>query len=95
MEQKTSAARRDFYVRVPARLLKDPKLSPEAKLLRVILAAYADARTGRTFVGLATLERLLRCGRAGSSCCASRKHPRLLKMTAAVESSNLSVTKVK
>ncbi len=63
MERKTSAARRDFYVRVSARFLKDPNLSPEAKLLRVILAAYADARTGRTFVGLVTLERLMGCAR--------------------------------
>jgi hypothetical protein len=54
---------REFRFAVPARLIKDPHLSPAAKLLRVILAAYADARTGRAHVALKTIERLMRCSR--------------------------------
>ena len=55
---------REFFCRIPASLIKDAQLAPEAKLLYLVLAAHADARTGRTFVGLRTIERLMRCGRA-------------------------------
>ena len=56
-------ARREFRVLVPARFIKDPNISPQAKLLRVILGAFADGKTGRTYVGLRTVERLMGCGR--------------------------------
>lgn len=52
-----------FQVRIPASFLKNPSISPRAKLLRAILAAYADARTGETYVKPATLGKLLRCSR--------------------------------
>jgi len=54
---------KEFYARIPASLAKDCKLSPTAKLLYVLLAVHAESRTGVTFVGLRTLERLLGCGR--------------------------------
>ena len=56
-------AKRDYYARLAARFLKDPLISPDAKLLRALLAAFADERTGRTFVSLRRIERLMRCGR--------------------------------
>lgn len=55
--------KKDYYARIPARFLKDPNVNPDAKLLRTLLAAYADERTSRTYVGPKTLDRLLRCGR--------------------------------
>ncbi len=54
---------KDYYARIAARFLKDPLISPDAKLLRTVLAAFADQRTGRTFVSLRRIERLMRCGR--------------------------------
>jgi hypothetical protein len=36
----------DFRVQISARFLKDPTISPKAKLLCAILRAYADAKTG-------------------------------------------------
>lgn len=56
--------RREFYCRVPASLAKDPSLSPRAKLLYVVLAAYADGRTGRAYVRLSKLQEQLGCGRS-------------------------------
>ena len=58
-----NAKRRGFQIFVPARLIKDPAISPQAKLLCVILGVYADGKTGRTYVGLRTVERLTGCGR--------------------------------
>lgn len=55
--------KREFFCRIPASLVKDSALSPAAKVLYLVLAAHADARTGRTFVRLRTIERLLRWGR--------------------------------
>jgi len=55
--------RRDYFVRTPARLLKDPRISPGAKLLRVLIAAFADERTGRTYVSPRRLDTLMCCGR--------------------------------
>jgi hypothetical protein len=55
--------RRDYYARLAARFLKDPLISPDAKLLRALLAAFADQRTGRTFVSLRRIQLLMRCGR--------------------------------
>ncbi len=60
---KAQAGRRDFIARIPARLLKDPRLSGRAKGLWAILAAHADVKSRRTFVGGETLDRLMRCGR--------------------------------
>jgi len=53
----------DFNVRIPARFLKDPTISADAKLLRAVIGAYADGRTGKSYVGLKTLEELLGWGR--------------------------------
>jgi hypothetical protein len=54
---------RDFIVRVPARFLKDPRISSEAKALRVVIGAFADRRTGQSYVTGATLEKTLGWGR--------------------------------
>jgi hypothetical protein len=54
---------REFFCRVPASLAKNGALSPEARLLYVVLCAHADERTGRTFVSRATVERLMGRGR--------------------------------
>lgn len=54
---------RDFYVRTPARFLKDSGLSADAKLLRVLIGAFADGRNGRAYVTGRRLERLMGCGR--------------------------------
>jgi hypothetical protein len=54
---------REFYCRVPASLAKDFALSPRAKLLYLVLAAHADARTGRAYLRLRKLEQHLGCGR--------------------------------
>jgi hypothetical protein len=53
----------DFRVVIPARFLKDPTVSPTAKLMLATLRAYADVSTGVCFVRTETVERLLRCGR--------------------------------
>jgi hypothetical protein len=55
--------KRDFEVRIPARFLKDPRISADAKALRVLIGAYADGRTGVTFVHSKTLEEVLAWGR--------------------------------
>lgn len=54
---------REFFCRIPASLVKDPKLAPEAKLLYLVLAAHADGHTGKTYLGLRTIERLMGCSR--------------------------------
>ncbi len=54
---------RDFYVRLAARFLKSPSISPEAKVLRSILAAFADAKTRRTYVKGETVQGILGWGR--------------------------------
>ncbi|HEV3220990.1 MAG TPA: hypothetical protein VGZ48_14575 [Candidatus Acidoferrales bacterium] len=59
--RKDVSIRKDYYARIAARFLKDPLISPDAKLLRALLAAFADERTGRTFVSPRRLDRLLRC----------------------------------
>ncbi len=61
--RKDASPRRDYYARIAARFLKDPLISPDAKLLRALLAAFADQRTGRTYVSLRRIELLIRCGR--------------------------------
>jgi hypothetical protein len=62
-KNRDNSIRRDYYARLAARFLKDPLISPDAKLLRALLAAFADERTGRTFVSLRRIEGLMRCGR--------------------------------
>ena len=72
MPQRTRAAfffsimmaSREFYCRIPASLVKEPALAPEARLLYLVLAAHADGRTGKTYVGVGTIERLMGCSRA-------------------------------
>lgn len=61
--RKESSPRKDYYARLAARFLKDPLISPDAKLLRALLAAFADERTGRTYVSLRRIQQLMRCGR--------------------------------
>jgi len=56
-----SRAPREYFARTPARFLKDPNISPGAKLLRVLLTAFADERTCRTFVTPRRLDRLMDC----------------------------------
>ena len=56
-------AAREYTVRIPARLLKDRTLSPDARYLRVQLTAYADARSGKTYVSGKRLQEDLRWGR--------------------------------
>jgi len=53
----------DFIVRIPARLLKDARLSPRARLLWSTLAAFEDGHTNQTYVSHKAIERLLHCGR--------------------------------
>jgi hypothetical protein len=53
----------EYFCRIPASLVKDAQISPAAKLLYLVLAAHADARTGKTYIGLRTLERLMGCKR--------------------------------
>jgi hypothetical protein len=57
MPQSKSDA--DFVVRVAARFLKDPAISSDAKALRVVLGAFADGRTGASYVLPSTLEQTL------------------------------------
>jgi len=54
---------KEFWVRTPARFLKHPDISPEAKMLRAFIAAHADGESGESFVSRHTLQRLMRCGR--------------------------------
>src|SRR5579872_7559158 len=53
----------DFMVRLAARFLKDPAISSDAKVLRAVLGAYADGRTGCTYVQPSTLQEILGWGR--------------------------------
>jgi hypothetical protein len=53
----------DFMVRLAARFLKDPAISSDAKVLRAVLGAYADGRTGCTYVQPSTLQEVLGWGR--------------------------------
>ena len=55
--------RREFMVRISACFLKDPAISADAKALRALLGAYADGRTGRTYVHPSTIETVLNWGR--------------------------------
>jgi hypothetical protein len=50
-------------VRIPARLLKDARLSPRARLLWSTLKAYADGHTDETYLSHKAIEQLLHCGR--------------------------------
>jgi hypothetical protein len=54
---------RDFVVRIPARFLKDPTISSDAKALFAVVGAHADGRTGEAFVRPRTLEEILSWGR--------------------------------
>lgn len=55
--------RRDFEVRIPARFLKDPSISSDAKILRAEVGAFADGRTGLSYVRPQKLELILGWGR--------------------------------
>jgi len=50
-------------VHIPARLLRDRSISADARILRSLIAAYADAKTGRTYVKGETLQLDLGWGR--------------------------------
>jgi len=60
---RPAAPRGEFMVRIAACFLKDPAISADAKALRAVLGAYADGRTGRSYVHPRTLETVLRWGR--------------------------------
>jgi hypothetical protein len=49
----------DFMVRLAARFLKDPAIYADAMALRAVLGAYADGRTGASYVLPRTLEQIL------------------------------------
>ena len=53
----------DYQVRIPARFLKDPTISADAKVLRALIGAFADGRTGVSFVQPMKLEQTLGWGR--------------------------------
>ena len=57
-----ASATTNFIVRIPARFLKDATISSDAKALRAVLGAFADGRTGRSYVKPSTLEALLGWG---------------------------------
>jgi hypothetical protein len=59
----TQRPKRDFEVRIPARFLKEPTISPNAKVLRAAIGAFADGKTGVTFVQPKKLEKTLSWGR--------------------------------
>jgi hypothetical protein len=48
---------------IPARFLKDPTISADAKVLRAIIGAFADGKTGQSFVNPSTLDKTLSWGR--------------------------------
>lgn len=50
-------------MRIPARFLKDSHLSSDARILRSVIAAYADGKTGRTYVTGKKLQETLGWGR--------------------------------
>jgi hypothetical protein len=56
-------SKRGFVVRTPARFLKDPAISSNAKALRVVIGAYAEGPAGETYVKPTTLEQILGWGR--------------------------------
>src|SRR3989337_2417640 len=54
---------KDFIVRIPARFLKDLRFSSDARILRSVIGAYADGKTGRTYVTGRKLQEILGWGR--------------------------------
>jgi len=61
--QKTMAKDRDFIVRIPARFLKDPCISSDAKALFAVIKSFADGKTGLTFVRPKKINQILHWGR--------------------------------
>jgi hypothetical protein len=55
--------KRDFFVRIPARFLKDDLISADAKALRALIGAFADGKTGKSHVTGGKLQRTLHWGR--------------------------------
>jgi hypothetical protein len=55
--------KRDYEVRIPARFLKDPAISSDAKILLGVIKAFADGKTGFTFVRPKKLDGILHWGR--------------------------------
>jgi hypothetical protein len=55
--------KRDFEVRIPARFLKDPAISSDAKALLAVIESFADGKTGFTFVRPKKLDEILHWGR--------------------------------
>jgi hypothetical protein len=55
--------KREFEVRIPARFLKDRAISSDAKVLRAEIGAFADGKTGMSFVQPMKLEQILGWGR--------------------------------
>ena len=54
---------RDFQVRIPARLLQNRTLSANARILRALIASYADGGSGITYVKPERLQEDLGWGR--------------------------------
>lgn len=52
-----------YEVRIPARFLKEPRISSDAKVLRSVLGAFADGITGRSCVSPKRLQVVLDWGR--------------------------------
>jgi len=56
-------SKKDYYVRIPARFLKNPEISSDAKALLALIGAYADGHTRLSYVQPKTLDCVLRWGR--------------------------------
>lgn len=54
---------RDYEVRIPARFLKNPAISSDAKALLALIKSFADGKTGLTFVRPKKLDGILHWGR--------------------------------
>jgi hypothetical protein len=54
---------KDFIVRLPARFLKDASISSDARVLRSVIAAFADGKTGTAYVTGKKLQATLGWGR--------------------------------
>jgi hypothetical protein len=56
-------AKKEYTVRIPARFLKDPAISSDAKALFAVIKSFADGKTGVTFVRPKKLDQILHWGR--------------------------------
>ena len=54
---------RDYEVRIPSWFLKNPAISSDAKAFLAVIKAFADGKTGLTFVRPKKLDEILHWGR--------------------------------